>query len=334
MAGFTTSFEASGEDIYVVKTDLDGELIWEKTFGGEGDDNAWSIETTTGGNYIIAGFSNSFSSGDWDIYVLSIDGEGNELWSKHYPMAQDQFAWDILPDRNGGILIAGQTNATESERETALCLKIDENGDIVWRYQSEETDANRAFGVIQTDDAYFLSGMTSTDITGVDGFITRLATDGTEVWRTSYGGPKDDILHAINRSPDGNIIVSGYSKSYSAGHNSPWVLKVGAAGDEIWSNSFGSQLEERIVSAHVSESGETTLLGYVFKASGVDLLLVQTDPNGQLNWMTTFGSDKNEEAGQTLIKNDKNQFVYTGRTFKNDQRRGDLFLMVHKVGLD
>ena len=50
--------------------------------------------------------------------------------------------------------------------------------------------------------------------------------------------------------------------------------------------------------------------------------------------MTTFGSDKNEEAGQTLIKNDKNQFVYTGRTFKNDQRRGDLFLMVHKVGLD
>ncbi len=332
MAGFTTSFGAIGEDIYVVKTDLEGNLIWERTYGGNGDDNAWSIKRTTDNNYVIAGFSNSFSDGDWDIYLIKIDDDGNQIWDKNIPAPKDQFAWSILADASGEYVIVGQTNNTIDEKETSYCLKLNEHGETVWSYQPDRQEVSRAFGVLAVGNSYFISGMVDTDTTNLDGFITRLTQTGDEMWTKTYGGQQDDIGHAINETPDGNIIISGYSKSYGTGNSSPWILKVDLNGDQIWNNTFGTFLEERIVSSIVAQNGETTLLGYVFKASGVDLLLIQVDPKGQLLWMKTFGSPENEEAGQTIVKNENNQIVYSGRTYQSDKTKGDLFLMIDSLG--
>lgn len=329
IAGFTTSFDVSGEDIYVVKTDLNGNLIWEKTYGGTGDDNVWSIQKNRNGNYMLVGFSNSYSKGDWDIFLLEIDEEGREIWSSNLAMPGDQYAWDILVDSEDNYIIVGQTKNNENGKETSLCLKLNLKGERVWAYQSAATEMNRAFGVIQLDEAYFISGLTATDSAGFDGFVTRISEAGNEVWTHLYGGSNNDLFHAVNESHDGNIILSGYSKSYGQGNNSPWLLKVDLRGQQIWSNVIGSRLEERIVSATVAENGEISLLGYVLKTSNVDLLRVQLDSHGQLLSLNTFGSSQNEEAGQTMVISD-NQIIYSGRSYQHDHANGDLIVVMEE----
>lgn len=330
VAGFTASFDVSGEDIYVIKADLNGDLVWEKTFGGAGDENAWSIQNTAQGTYVITGFSNSYSDGDRDIFLLEIDEEGNEIGFLNLALPGDQYAWSILVDTDGSYVVIGQTNATENQKVTSLCLKLNQKGEILWAYQSAVMEMNRAFGVIQLDNAYYISGLMASDSSGLDGFVTRLTADGTEAWTRAYGGSKDDLFHAIEESHDGNIVVTGYSKSYGQGNNSPWLMKLNLQGQEVWSNIIGSSLEERIVSSTVAENGDISLLGYVLKASNVDLLRVQVDSQGQLLSLKTLGSAKNEEAGQTMVING-DQIIYSGRSYQHDQANGDLIVVIEDL---
>lgn len=329
IVGYTTSFDALGEDVYIVKTDLKGNLLWQKTYGGEADDNAWSIKKTNDGNYIVSGFSNSYSRGDWDIYILKIDDEGNELWSKNYKHPNDQFAWDILCTSDGNYVIVGQTNDTPDQRETSFWMKINENGDTVWSQQLEGHGLNRTFSIVQVDSSFYISGLIETNSRKLDGFLAKLTSKGLNSWVKTYGGEQDDIGHGLDKSPDGNLMMSGYSKSFGTGNNSPWLVKIDLSGQEIWSNNYGSRLEERIVASHVSENGYTSLLGYVFKKSNVDLLLIQVDNKGQLLWIKTIGSSSNEESGQSIISSRNGQIVFTGRTFGTGNGEGDLFLMIN-----
>ena len=331
IVGYTTSFKALGEDVYIVRTDLKGNLVWEKTYGGAADDNAWSITKTNDGNYIVVGFSKRYSDGDWDIFIFKIDNNGNELWSKNYKYPNDQFAWEILTTLDGNYVIVGQTNDTYDQKETSFWMKINENGDTVWYQQLDDHGVNRAFSIIQVDSSFYISGLIKTDSHKLDGFIAKITSEGRHSWIKTYGGEQDDLGHALDKSSDGNLLMSGYSKSFGTDNNSPWLVKTDLNGEEIWSNTYGTQLEERIVGSYVSKNGPTTLLGYVFKKSNVDLLLIQVDNEGQLLWMKTIGSLSNEESGQSILESADGQIVFTGRTYSTGNGKGDLFLMIDNL---
>ena len=76
VAGYTDSFGAGGRDVYVLKLDADGNKVWEKTFGGSYYDYAHSIQQTSDGGYIVAGYTESFGAGGRDVYVLKLDVYG------------------------------------------------------------------------------------------------------------------------------------------------------------------------------------------------------------------------------------------------------------------
>jgi len=76
VAGYTWSFGAGWEDVYVLKLNSDGSLAWEKTFGGNGDDVAYSIQQTANGGYVVAGYTWSFGAGYDDVYILKLDSNG------------------------------------------------------------------------------------------------------------------------------------------------------------------------------------------------------------------------------------------------------------------
>ena len=84
IAGFTDSWGEGGGNVYLIKTDAEGNELWFNTFGGESTDWAKSVRQTTDGGYIIAGATESYGAGDFDIYLIKTDTAGNELWSKTF----------------------------------------------------------------------------------------------------------------------------------------------------------------------------------------------------------------------------------------------------------
>jgi len=84
VAGYTTSFGAGVEDVYLIKTDTNGDTLWTKTYGGAGDDRGWAVEQTTDGGYIVAGGTLSFGAGGNDVYLIKTDANGDTLWTRTY----------------------------------------------------------------------------------------------------------------------------------------------------------------------------------------------------------------------------------------------------------
>lgn len=84
VAGITKSFGSGGWDVYLLRTDSEGRLLWNRTYGGPDDDMGRSVQVTSDGGCIVAGSTKSYGSGKSDVYLVKTDSEGDMLWSKTF----------------------------------------------------------------------------------------------------------------------------------------------------------------------------------------------------------------------------------------------------------
>lgn len=332
VVGLTKNFGVQGEDVYLIKTDSEGNLDWQKTYGGKGDDNGWAIKKTADNNYLIAGFSNSFGNGDWDIFVIKTDSKGNQIWKKNYGSSKDEYAWDLIVTSDNHYVIIGQTNNTENGEPTTFWMKIDVDGNIIWENQLARPFMNRAFSIVEgKNSSLFFSGLTTTYVGDLDGFVAKITSAGQLEWYKTYGGSQNDLGHSIKAGNDSSFFMFGYSKSYGSSKNSPWLVKIDETGKEIWNYTYGSHAEERIVGGYVTDDNKCIMLGYMLKESpqGIngDILLLQIDGMGNLNWLRSYGGELNEESGQNILVDREGAIVFTGRTFSQGVGNGDLFII-------
>ena len=157
IAGFT-NFANDNEDIYIVKTDSIGNVIWENTYGGDEEDIAQSIKQTDDGGYIITGWTTSFGSGSWDVMILKIDEFGNEEWSNYFGGDQRDQGYDgyVLED---GYIFTGYTESYGNGTFDMWVIKTDELGNEKWNKTVGSTDAEFGYSILQTDNLeYIIAG--------------------------------------------------------------------------------------------------------------------------------------------------------------------------------
>jgi hypothetical protein len=144
VAGDTQSFGAGSLDFWVLKLDADGNVgpafpgTWQKTYGGASSDVAWFIQQTSEGGYVVAGETQSFGAGSYDLWVLKLDVDGNVgpafpgTWQKTYGGASSDVAWFIQQTSDGGFVVAGGTESfgVGGGFEDFWILKMDANGEI------------------------------------------------------------------------------------------------------------------------------------------------------------------------------------------------------------
>ncbi len=109
IAGYTSSFGAGLDDVYVIKLNANGNIEWTKTIGGSGTDYGFSIIQTTDGGYAIAGVTNSFGAGNGDVYVIKLSASGNVEWTKTIGGDSTDFGHSIIQTTDSGYAIAGIT---------------------------------------------------------------------------------------------------------------------------------------------------------------------------------------------------------------------------------
>jgi len=130
VAGYTYSFGAGSDNVFLLKTDASGNLQWAKTFGGSGWQGASSVQQTSDGGYIVAGYTGSFGAGDYDVFLLKTDASGNLQWAKTFRGDHWDYAYSVQQTSDGGYIVAGGTHSFGAGYEDVFLLKTDANGNI------------------------------------------------------------------------------------------------------------------------------------------------------------------------------------------------------------
>jgi len=185
VAGDTDSFGAGGSDFWVVKLDSVGSIDWQNTYGGTGDEYAYSIQQTGDGGYIVAGFTDSFGAGNYDIWALKLDSTGAVDWQKTYGGSVNEYVFysSIQQTSDGGYIIGGITYSFGAGAADFWALKLDSSGVVEWQntYGGAENDFGQ--GIRQTSDGgYVFSGDSNSfhplSDSDYDWLILKLQSDG------------------------------------------------------------------------------------------------------------------------------------------------------------
>jgi uncharacterized delta-60 repeat protein len=162
VAGGTDSFGAGDADFWVLKLNSDGSIAWQRTYGGDNDDSARSIQGTLDGGYILAGYTDSFGAGQRDFWVLKLHSDGTVAWEKRYGGTESDDAHSIQQTSDGGYIVAGVTASFGAGYGDLWVLKLDSDGTVDWEKTYGGMRWDGAYSVQQTAEGrYIVAGLGS-----------------------------------------------------------------------------------------------------------------------------------------------------------------------------
>jgi hypothetical protein len=216
----------------LVKTDGSGNLLWNKTFGGKGEDAAWSVHQTTDGGYILGGWTASFGAGSFDFYLIKTDENGNLLWSKTFGGTGDDHGFSAIQTKDGGYAIIGYTSSFGMGEMDTYIVKTDENGNLQWNKTYGGSNRDFSEHVWQTSDGgYITSGFTYSFGEGGDLYVVKTDGSGNLSWSKTIGGASYDRLMTSQITNDGGFVVAGATGSFGAGAYDMYLIKTDANGN-------------------------------------------------------------------------------------------------------
>lgn len=231
IAGSTASYGAGGScsgfpcyDIVLLKLDTSGNVVWQRTWGGGGqDDTAGAIAEDSSGNIYVAGSTAGSGAGGYDVVLLKFNSTGSLLWQKTWGGSNDEFARSVALDSSGNIYVSAYTSSFTLGLIDAALLKFDSSGNLVWQRLWGGTKSDLATGVaVDTSNTIYLTGRTSSfGAGGPDLFLLRFDSNGNLLWQKTLGGNGLDSGTRLVADASGGIYVTGYTTSY--GINSPAV---------------------------------------------------------------------------------------------------------------
>jgi uncharacterized delta-60 repeat protein len=286
VAGDTSSKGAGKFDFWVIKLDPNGDIIWDKRYGGSSHDQAFSIQQTTDGGYVVAGHTESKGAGEYDFWVIKLKANGDIIWDKRYGGSSHDQARSIQQTTDGGYVVAGHTLSKGAGDGDFWVIKLDPNGDIIWDKTYGGSSEDGAFSIQQTTDGgYVAAGFTESKGAGEhDLRVIKLKANGDIIWDKTYGGSSEDLAFSIQQTTDGGYVVAGYPESKGAGGFDFWVIKLDPNGDIIWDKTYGGSSHDQAFSIQQTTDGGYIVAGYT-KSKGAgedDLWVIKLDPNGNI----------------------------------------------------
>jgi uncharacterized delta-60 repeat protein len=283
VAGDTSSF-GTNTDVWIVKLNANGNITWQKTYGGSGVDSATSIQQTSDGGYIVAGDTSSFGTST-DAWILKLDANGNITWQKTYGGSGADSVNSIQQTSDGGFIVAGESKSFGAGDKDIWVLKINSSGGIQWqKTYGEAATEDSAYSIRQTSDGGFIvAGETMLTNVG-DFWILKLDATGGVQWQKKYGGTLADAANAIRQTSDGGYIVTGGTSSFTNFFGDIWILKLDSAGAIQWEKTYGGNVSNSANSIRQTSDGGYIVAGVTtsFGAGTQDFWVLKLDGNGNI----------------------------------------------------
>lgn len=311
--GSTTSFGAGNKDIYLIKINSIGGLIWSKTFGGANNDEAESINTTSDGGYIITGSTNSFGAGNYDFYLIKTDSVGTIEWSKTFGGSLEDRATFGIQTFDGGYTMVGRSQSFSLGYEDVYLVHTDSTGILLWSNQYGCAGQDNPSEIKQTmDSGYIVSGFASyndsiTAMNITDNFLLKIDSAGIVEWYKTFGGTGPDFGNTVEQCADLGFIQSVNSTAGNFSH----LIKTSPTGSIIWYKQF--------LGISFGAIRQTTDFGFI--VSGIktvsmtdnDALLLRLNSSGSVLWSKSYGWI-GDENGNDCFQTTDGGFVLSGST--------------------
>ena len=240
IAGFSIKPFRFQSDLWVLKINKDGKEIWNKNYGGEGEDCANDIIETNDLGYAIVGYSSSNNTYQIDALILKIDSAGKTLWQKSYGDENKDYAYGITETKDKDLVICGTQGGDKITKSTFWVLKIDSAGNDIWdnTYKFNKRDVASAI-TIGLDDYIYVGGYTRTySVIDYDIILMKLDQDGNVIWKKTHNWGRWDQITSITATYDNGIVVAGFTRSGEILASNFVVTKFDENGNIIWENIF------------------------------------------------------------------------------------------------
>lgn len=305
--GNKTSPYYGNEDSWIVRIAADGNVLWNKSFGGAGNDSCNAVRRTSDGGFVIGGSSNSGVNGNktspnrggYDYWVVRLDSNGEKLWDASFGGASHDFLTDFRQTADGGFVLGGFSLSEPDDHKTAP------------RHGS------------------------------YDYWLVRLDANGNKLWDQSYGGSESDILRRVIVASNGDLLLAGYSESGLSGtktnqnfaYRNFWVVRVDGVGNEIWQRVYGGTWYDELEDAAAISTNEFLLTGSSQSPAGggtktaaalgwSDYWVVRIDGDGNQIWDTSLGGTFTDEAYAGTPTTDGGYLVAGASTSVNGHNTG------------
>jgi hypothetical protein len=295
------------EDLWVVKLDTDGSVVWQHSYGGSGQEEGRSVVCTNDGGYLVAGesFSNDGDViqhlGGIDYWVLKLNSDGKIEWQRVLGGSGLESAMDVLQTREGGYMVFGQSRSTNGNITNnhggydLWAVKLDAEGEIEWERSYGGANEDYGQAIVQTiNDGFLMVGQTTStdgDAIGNDGladaWVIKTDSIGNIEWQKTLGGTQDEIFRTVQQGADGSIYLAGHARSNNGdvtgvkGKIDYWVVKLGSA-------LSGTEAPEALpLLLHPNPATSWFVLG--LPAVEPDMFIQITDAQGrvQRSWKTS-----------------------------------------------
>lgn len=299
VSGMKTAPAYGQKDFWVVRIDLDGNYIWDKSYGGTGEDWLLAAAPAPNGGCLLGGWSDSAPNipgsksaphkGDVDIWLLMIDAQGNPLWDRSYGGIQMEQIHDIQLLSDGNYVVAGSSASGICPDKSQpnwgsvdyWIIKINPQGDIIWEKTFGGTDEDVAIVIREGSNGELYVGggskspvsgtKISTNLGDADYWLIKLDANGQELFQKRFGGETLDKIYAINLTKNGYFIIGGISGSdiniegskmdASHGDWDMWILYLDPLGEYVWDKVVGGASQDALTDIVRVKDGSFALVG-------------------------------------------------------------------------
>ena len=335
-SGNKSSANFGNYDFWIVRTDINGNKLWDRSYGGTGEDVLYNLRQTSDGAFILGGYSLSPAGGNktspnyggYDLWVVRTDNTGNKLWDRSFGGTGDDYLRVLRQTSDGGFILGGQSLSGPSGNKTSplygtndfWVVRLDVNGNKLWDRSFGGTGPDRVQELQQTSDGGFIVGgvsfsppsgnKTAVNYGLNDMWLVRLDANGNKLWDHSYGGTDNDELLSLQQTLDGGFILGGFSfsdvsgnktnASLRVGYTDFWIIRTDASGNKLWDHSYGGRTSDSCRSLQQTSDGgficggvsDSTVSGNKtapYYGGVADFWVVRTDINGNKLWDQSYG---------------------------------------------
>ena len=326
-----TATRGEGSDLWLIRTDPDGNSLWSRIVGGSGEDVGYFVRETSDSGYIIAGSTNSFGMGEERLWLIRMDGNGSLIWDKTFGgfvHSSGDGGWSVYETDDGGYIVTGYTQSKGSGGKDLWLIRTDDKGDLFWDRIYGGADDDVGLSVLQSVDGGFIVAGRTASLGNSGDDIWLLKTDGQGImtWNATYGGDRDDTAFQVVELIDGYALVG---RSESGREEERIILiRVDLSGRKIWERSYlgssGTSLQQTI-------DGGFVIGGRIDREeSGRDGLIIKTNSAGQEVWRAIIGGMRDDICSY-VVQNRNGDYILAGITSSYGSGAEDVWLV--KLGL-